>query len=151
MWGSHNIWQLIDSWISVLWNKYANSWTTLCVCEHMCLWFLRTRVTMNLTHQPCLPRQAPALHCSLCWWADRTDRSCPSSSQSTDSTVSQARCKENAEDRFYPPLSSPGERRADTLLRQISVKELTSHRRIQTIAHSSTVLRELPLYFSHFK
>lgn len=63
-----------------------------------------------LTHRLCLPRQAPALHCSLCQWAGRTGRSCPSCSPSTDLAASRGRCTEETAGHFYPLLSSPGDR-----------------------------------------
>lgn len=67
---------------------------------------------VKVTHQLCPPRRAPAPRCSLCWWAGRTDRSCPNFSQSTDSTVSQVRCTKDSDDHFYPLQSSPGDREA---------------------------------------
>lgn len=67
-----------------------------------------------LTHQLCLPRQAPALHCSLCQWAGRTGRSCPSCSLSTDLAASRGRCTEETAGHFYPLLSSPGDSQTNT-------------------------------------
>lgn len=70
-------------------------------------------ICVHNTHQSCPPRRAPALHCSLCWWAGRTGSSCPSCSQSKDSAASQARCTKGVKDLFYPPQFSPGERKRD--------------------------------------
>lgn len=74
---------------------YEKAWSVFCV----------TSVTRLL----CLPRRGPALHCSPCWWARKTGRSCPSCSQRTDSTTSPAQWTEETEGQFYPLRSSPAQ------------------------------------------
>ena len=76
------------------------------------------------THQLGPPRRVPALRCSLCWWAGKTGRSCPSCSLSTKLRVSLARYTEEREGHFYPLQSLPGIWQVDRLLYQISLISL---------------------------
>lgn len=119
-----------------LWHLWKPVFPPCCICisymKKSCVYDFCKSAKVILTHRLCLPRQAPALHCSLCQWAGRTGRSCPSCSPSTDLAASRGRCTEETAGHFYPLLSSPGESQTNT----------------GTIKHA-TVLREV-LYFSLF-